>query len=298
MSLFSRNAILLSPKAVRHAPGQAGYIPLAPTSLDLMIDSEYAFVYSCNRHHISYLKGADQVIYPASTTKLLTILCALEVLSPEEIVIPGEELFFVEEDSSLADIRQGCPLTVERLIEGMLLPSGNDAAYALAAAAGRRISHDKIAAREAVDTFMHRMNEHATALGLTGSHFTTPDGLAGENHYTTLEDMILVAKSAMKNRIIKQYAARQRDIVTDTDGYMTTWINTNALLHPGSPYYRASVTGLKTGSLDNNYCVIVTVEQNGQRDIVGIFGAKDSDSRFADAATIIDVLLGAEEAAS
>jgi D-alanyl-D-alanine carboxypeptidase (penicillin-binding protein 5/6) len=85
--------------------------------------------------------------------------------------------------------------------------------------------------------------------------------------------------------------------VTYADGYTTTWINTNALLHPNSPHYRASVTGLKTGSLDNNYCVIVTVEENGQRYIVGIFGAKDSDSRFADATTIIDALLGAEEVA-
>jgi D-alanyl-D-alanine carboxypeptidase (penicillin-binding protein 5/6) len=180
----------------------------------------------------------------------------------------------------------------------MLLPSGNDAAYTLAAAAGHRISHDRISNREAVDVFMRYMNEYATTLGLAGSHFTTPDGLAGENHYTTIEDMILVAKAAMENRIIRRYAALQKDTITFEDGYTTTWVNTNALLHPDSPFYRASVTGLKTGSLDNNYCVIVTVEQNGQRYIVGIFGAEDSNTRFVDAAAIIDALLGAEEVAS
>ena len=296
MSLFSRNAILLSPKAVRHAPGQAGYIPLAPTSLDLMIDSEYAFVYSCNRHHISYLKGADQVIYPASTTKLLTILTALKVLSPHEIIHPGNELSLMDEDSSVAGVDERHALTVEMLVEAMLLPSGNDAAYVLAAAAGERISEGVVSERDAVPLFLAFMHEYGRSIGLVGTHFVCPDGLAFEDHYTTQEDMILIGKAAMLCPLIRRYASTARDSVTYASGHTATWVNTNPLLRPDSPWYRPAVTGLKTGYLRHNSCILLSVEANDTYYLVGLFGAEDSDTRCADAVKIVDKLMGGEVA--
>jgi D-alanyl-D-alanine carboxypeptidase (penicillin-binding protein 5/6) len=109
--------------------------------------------------------------------------------------------------------------------------------------------------------------------------------------------MILIAKAAINNRIIRRYAALPRDNVTYADGYTTTWINTNAMLHPDSPYYRASVIGLKTGSLDHNCCVVIGAEIRGTRYLIGIFGAEDNDARFADAAAIVDLLTNRREVA-
>lgn len=285
------------PAADLHDKDDPGFIPVSGELLDLDLGADQAFVYDCNRGEIVYLKGEAEVVYPASTTKLLTILCALEVLTPEEIITPGEELSLVEPGSSLAYIKENHRLSVQMLVEGMLLPSGNDAAYVLAAAAGNRMSDGEATGKEAVAVFMENMNEYAKALGLKGSYFTVPDGLAGKEHYSTLEDMLLIARAAAQHPLISRYASMAKDHVTYQSGHTNTWVNTNVMLDPASPYYRPSVTGLKTGSLDRNFCVIVTAEGGGERYLVGIFGAHDKNARFADAARAVDALFASEEVA-
>ncbi len=283
-----------NPAATLHQEGQFGYIPVSAAPLEISISAPQAFVYDCSRAEIIYQKGEEQVLYPASTTKLLTILCALQILSPEEIITPGEELSLVEEGSSLAYIKSNHRLSVEMLIQGMLLPSGNDAAYVLAAAAGNRLSEGKAQGASAVEAFLKEMEAYAASIGLVGTTFTSPDGLAGKDHYSTVEDMLLITRLADRNEIIRRYCGMHSARVTYESGHQITWENTNALLDPDSPYYRACVSGLKTGSLDRNYCVIASAEQNGRRYLIGVFGARDKNARFADAAAIIDHLFAGE----
>ena len=284
-----------APDANLHEPGDIGYIPVASNGLDISVSATHAFIYDCEQGEIIYRKGHEKILYPASTTKLLTILFALEHLSPTDIITPGEELSLVGEGSSIAYIHKNHKLTVEMLIEGMLLPSGNDAAYVLAAATGNRMSDGEATGQEAVSIFMDGMAAYGRTLGLKDTNFITPDGLAGKDHYSTLEDMLLIARAAADNEIIRRYAGVYRDSVTYASGHTNTWTNTNIMLDPTNPYYRACVTGLKTGSLDDNYCLIITAEQNGRRYIIGIFGAAGRTIRFADAATIIDSLFSNEE---
>ena len=288
-------SLLPSPGVDLHDKDDLGYIPVAGEVLDVEVGAKQVFVYDCSSGEIVYLKGERQRLYPASTTKLLSILCALEYLSPSEVITPGDELTLVGEGSSVAYINDSHRLTVEMLIEGMLLPSGNDAAMVLAAAAGNRMSDGEASGKEAVEVFVRGMNEYAKSLGAIGTHFTSPDGLAGEDHYTTLEDMLLIAIAASENPIICRYAAMLEDDVTYASGHTNTWTNTNVLLDPDSPYYRPSVTGLKTGSLERNFCVISTVEQEGERYVIGVFGARDKNARFADTVAIIDLLFPAKE---
>ena len=285
-----------TPDANLHGKDDPGYIPVSSEVLDVSVSAPHVFVYDCNRGEIVYRKGHDRILYPASTTKLLTILCALEHLSPSDVITPGEELSLVGEGSSIAYINKNHKLTVEMLIEGMLLPSGNDAAYVLAAAAGNRMSDGEATGAEAVEVFMAGMAEYGRTLGLNGTHFTTPDGLAGTDHYSTLEDMLLISRAAADNEIICRYAGLYQDDVTYASGHKNTWTNTNVMLDPKSSYYRPSVTGLKTGSLDANYCLITTAEQGGERYIIGVFGAATKTARFADTATIIDTLFAKEVA--
>jgi D-alanyl-D-alanine carboxypeptidase (penicillin-binding protein 5/6) len=292
---LDRYSLLPAPDAELHDKNDLGYIPVSSEPLSIDIDTKQVFVYDCAKNEIVYLKGEQQIIYRASTTKLLTILLALEHLSPDEVITPGEELDLVGEGSSVAYIKTNHALTVEMLIEGMLLPSGNDAAYVLAAAAGNRISDGEATGKEAVEVFVRGMNDYAKTLGAIDTHFTSPDGLAGDDHYTTLEDMLLISIAASECEIITRYASVYKDTVTYASGHTNTWINTNVMLDPKSPYYRETVTGLKTGSLDRNYCVITTAEQGQDRYIIGIFGARDKDARFADTATIIDALFGSKE---
>lgn len=294
MSLFDRNGILLSPRAALHTERDPGYIAMSEHPLSFDIQTPFCVIYDGAADRLLYVKGGDQVVYPASVTKLLTILAALTVLSPREIIRPGDELSLVDEDSSVADVQEGHALTVEMLVEGMLLPSGNDAAYVLAAAAGERISEGELSGRDAVPLFIAYMNEYGRSIGLKDTHFTVPDGLAGAEHYTTLEDIVLIGKAARNCPLIRRYAATARDEVTYESGHKNTWTNTNPLLRPDSPWYRPAVTGLKTGYLRHNSCILLSVETKESYYLVGLFGAESSDIRCADAIGIVDKLTESE----
>lgn len=291
-----RHSLHSHPLAELHNENDAGYIPVSAEPPELDLSSPQAFVYDCTDETILYRKGEERVVYPASTTKLLTILCALKYLSPDEVITPGDELSLVGEGSSLAYIKPYHALTVEMLIEGMLLPSGNDAAYVLAAAAGNRIDGSATGA-SAVDVFMREMAAYGARIGLVGTNFTCPDGLSDDTHYSTIEDIILISRLALQNDIIRRYAAMPEDDVIYASGHSNHWENTNELLHPDHPWYHAAVTGLKTGSLEHNYCLIFSFEQQGKVYIAGLFGAWDKDTRYADAHIILNALLRNKEVA-
>ena len=91
---------------------------------DADVASPQAFVYDVNSDAVIFSKGEDKVVYPGSTAKLLTALYALTVLSPDEVITAGDELELVKPGSSIAYIKKGHKLTVEMLVEGMMLPSG------------------------------------------------------------------------------------------------------------------------------------------------------------------------------
>lgn len=279
------------PEAVLHDVGSVGYIPCISNDEYIEISSEQAFVYDLNAGGFTYIKGADRVLYPASTTKLLTIIYALTLLEPDEFVTPGDEISLVPDGSSVAYINSTHTLTVEMLIEGMLIPSGNDAAYALAAAGGRRIypGEDEISGEQAVGIFMDGMNEYAKSIGLCGSRFLTPDGYSDEGHYSTVEDIAIVSSLAYENDMIRKYAAMPEDDVVYASGHTNHWKNTNLMLDKDSKYYSPYVTGLKTGSLGRgNYSLICSVEISERSYIVGVFSSRSTDTRFDDMLTLID----------
>ncbi|MGM9637402.1 MAG: D-alanyl-D-alanine carboxypeptidase family protein [Eubacteriales bacterium] len=286
------------PGAILHEEGDAGYIAYKETDLVFDLSCPQAFVYDMNEGVILYAKGVDRIVYPASTTKLLTILYALTILSPDDLVTPGSEVNLIAADSSIAYVKSYHTLSVEMLIEGMLLPSGNDAAYALAGAAGRKIADDPtLDGEKAIEVFMEGMNAYAREIGCVGTSFTEPDGYYNKNHYTTLEDLILISRMAADNEIIKKYAALPYDEVTYASGHTNSWTNTNVMLDENSEYYSPYVTGLKTGSASGGYHFICTAEKDGQRYLIGVFGGSDKDVRFADALTVLNELFGKDEMA-
>ena len=260
--------------------------------LDVSVDSPQAFVYDVSNDTIIFTKGEDKVIYPGSTTKLLTALYALTVLPEDAIVTPGNELSLVKTGSSVAYIKSHHKLTVKMLVEGMLIPSGNDAAYVLAAAAGRAIAGDEsLDGICAADVFMGGLNDYAKKIGLCGTYFTVPDGYAGKEHYTTTEDMAIIARLASKNELISEYTSKASSEVVYASGHTNTWINTNKLLDPESEYYSRYAKGLKTGSIDDEYSLVFSFEfDDGREYIAGVFGADNKNVRFEDALEIINEL--------
>ncbi len=254
---------------------QTGYTP----------QSAYLVVSDGTDGSILYSKGdLDAKIYPASLTKLFTVYVALQHLSPDTEITVGEEVNYVHEDSSRAYIYPGYRLTVSMLVEGMLLPSGNDAAYALAAAAGYAIAGTRdITPRQAIDRFMEEVNATAQALGLTGTHFVAPDGIHHADHYTTPADLMKIVRLAADLPLVQMYAALSQDTVTLLSGQTRTWHNTNALVDPDSDYYCADAVGLKTGyETSARFCLASAFTKNGRTVLVLTLKAPNSDARFAD----------------
>lgn len=259
------------------------------------IDAAQAVIYDVSARRViySYNGVIDGKVYPASTTKLFTAWVALQYLSPDEVITAGDELSLVASDASIAYIRRGHKLTAAMLVEAMLLPSGGDAAYVIAAAAGKKIrGNSEISAKSAISAFVGEMNTRLAALGLTGTHFVNPDGYHDPAHYTTLEDIARIGALALENETIMKYAKTPQDSVIYASGQTNKWKNTNALIDPESRFYRSDAIGLKTGSTDEaGYCVLTaTRDSAGRYYVIGIFGASTGDARFLDAARLIGIL--------
>ena len=170
-----------------------------------------------------------------------------------------------------------------------MLPSGNDAAYVLAAAVGREIAGHDLSATEALEAFISGVNAYARSIGLCGTFIAVPDGYADEMHYTTTEDMAIAAKAAMSNEIISKYASTYSADIRYASGEINTWTNTNKLLDKESAYYSPYAVGLKTGSISGEYSLLFAFKfEDGREYIAGVFGADGRNTRFEDANKIIN----------
>ena len=266
--------------------------PLEPISEynRLQLNSDYVLVYDLDEEKTLFVKGdIDKQIYPASLTKLYTTYVALKYMQPdEEILVGQEELTLVRPRSSMAYIGAGARLRVERIIEAMMLPSGNDAAYILAVATGRKIAGENISAKEAVKLFMEKVNESAKEDKLLGTHFQSPDGYHEQGHYTTMADLLEISKLALSNETITKYTGLYQDVVQIPYGIALRWTNTNRLLYPSSKYYIPQTIGLKTGYTEAaGYCLASAADFNGQRVLVLTLHCEKDTLRFQDAYNII-----------
>ena len=224
-------------------------------------------------------------LYPASVTKLFSSYVALQYLDPLDVVTVGDEMDLVHAGSSLAYISRGHQLFVRTLVEGMMLPSGNDAAMVLAAAAGRKIAGDpEISPEEAVQTFVREMNRMAKELGFERTHFSNPDGWHTGSHYTCLNDMARIAKLALLDKTIARYMRTGEDEVFIVSGQKKEWKNTNLLVVPEEEFYRYDAIGMKTGyTRQAEYCLMSAFRlSDGKNLVIGVFGYADTYKRFND----------------
>ena len=213
---------------------------------------------------ILYEKNADTKAYPASTTKIMTCLLALERIDDlETIVTVGTEVRRFSEANSLMGLQENEQVRVIDLLYGMMLPSGNDAAATLACYMGGSISG-----------FAELMNQKAKELGMDNTHFNNPHGLNDEEHYTTAADMAKLVREAMKNEMLMKIVGTQSYTCPPTNKRSSekTVTNTNRFLADGA-YHWGAVTGMKTGSTKAaKGCLITTAEQDGKRLLTVVLG--------------------------
>jgi D-alanyl-D-alanine carboxypeptidase (penicillin-binding protein 5/6) len=268
---------------------------MATIPADRVLTAQNAFVYDCNSREFAYILGdPEDTIYPASITKLVTAFTVLQYLNPEETVLLGSEQDLVPWDSSVAGLQKEDRLTVEQLIEGMLLPSGNDAATALAVAAGRVIAEDyAMAPKTAIKVFMKEMNRTAKSYGMGDSHFVTPDGYHDPDHYTTMEDLAVLGRLVLSTPAILKYTALPSDQIVLSEDRVLEWKNTNALINPESEFYCSAAVGLKTGQHSAAGRCLLSAFQIGDRTlIIGVFGCTEDPARFEDTLQLLQQTIG------
>lgn len=249
------------------------------------ITAQKYFVYDVRTGRYLQQKGElNEKLYPASITKLLSVYVVLQHMDETEVVTVGDALTLVQPDSSLAFLQAGDQLTVSQLIAAMLLPSGNDAAQTAAVAAGRAIAENPyLTPTEASQVFVREMNKTAQLLGMTGTHFANADGFHDDNHYTTMEDLRILAEKILANPTIVGYTSRTEETVNLLEG-QRTWKNTNFLLHPQLDTYIPATIGLKTGYTSAaGSCLISAFFEGDRLLIIGVFGAPaHTEDRYLD----------------
>ncbi len=255
-----------------------------PTELGLTADK--AFVYDTGSNTILYTGGDPNAhLAPASLTKILTAYTAVQFMDLDAIVTVGEEVTWIDPDSSIAQLLPGHQLSVKTLIYGLMLPSGNDAAYALAVAGGRVLAEDpELDRHDAFDLFINEMNEQSRRIGMTNSQFQNPDGIDAEGHYTTVNDLIILTKTVLSCDVIMEAASTATTEAVFHSGETVLWKNSNYLLRKDSDYYTPNAVGLKTGSTGNaGQCLISLFRQeDGSYLAIGVLGSKGNYARYDD----------------
>lgn len=258
--------------------------------IDTVLRSEYAIVYDVQADEVLFAKNADQKCYPASTTKILTAAVILDNVDGDFLFTAGDELDFVNPESSLAYIEKGNVLNLETTLDAIMLPSGNDASYMAAANVGRKISgSDIITPENAVKAFVDEMNRTAARLGAENTHFSNPDGFHDDDHYTTVLDMLKITLYAMQKPLISASAAKPSTYAVFESGEEISWLNSNKLIHEDSGCYYMYANGFKTGMTDQSgYCVVATARRFDHDVICIVFGASASDIRWNETISLLD----------
>jgi D-alanyl-D-alanine carboxypeptidase (penicillin-binding protein 5/6) len=252
------------------------------------VTAGYIAVYNVTEGKYIYGKNENEKCYPASLTKLVTALLAVKHLDTNEIITVGDEIRRIGKGSSVAYLVVGYRMKLEVLLDAMMLPSGNDAAYTAAVAVGRKILGDKNASIDAaLECFYKAANEYVRSIGCTGTNIACPDGYHDDNHYTTAWDYVLISKEAMKNPLIMKVVQKKVAYDTLADGTQVKYENTNLLLD------YAYVTGLKTGTTNEaGYCVAVSAKSNGVEIIVVVMKSTSAAARYEGAKKLISAAYG------
>lgn len=226
---------------------------------------------------IEYADNIFERMYPASITKVMTALVALKNCDLQETVLVGEECKDIETGSSICMIEPGDQLTVEQLLYGLLLNSGNDAAMSLAVHVGG-----------SVENFVEMMNQEAKALGATGTHFANPHGLHDENHYSTVYDIYLIFQEALKYDVFQEILGESEYyciFIRDNDKYGIMWQSTNYYhINEATPPQDVVVVGGKTGTTDAAGCCLCLLSKDkyGDPHVSIVMKAETKDSLYED----------------
>lgn len=248
--------------------------------------AESAVLINADSGEVLYDKMKDVPLFPASTTKVMTCLLALENLSLQDTVVISHDASYTE--GSRIYLIEGEIVTVEQLLYAMMLESANDAAIALAETIGGN-----------VENFADMMNERAKELGAKNTNFVTPNGLPNDAHVTTAYDLAMITKAAMKNEMFRKIVSTYSYNIPPTNKQEETRYlhNTNRLLSDNSSvmvgnemriYKYDGILGVKTGYTNvAQNCLVAAAERDGV-EIIGVILKSDPMNQYPDMIKLLD----------
>ena len=245
-------------------------------TLNLAPNAKSAIMIESSTGKIIYEKNADERLAMASMTKMMTLLLIMENIENgnlkwDEIVTASENAASMGGSQIFLEV--GEKMTVEDLVKGICIASGNDAAVAMA----ERIGGTEV-------NFVKMMNDRAKELGLKNTNFQNSCGLDTDNHYSSARDMALIAKNLVKYDKILEYTGTYEDYLRKNTDNSFWLVNTNKLVR----YYQG-VDGLKTGyTSEAGYCITTTAKRNGMRLITVTMGEPTSSIRNSETTTMLD----------
>lgn len=239
---------------------------LPPARADFSVDAAAAAVMEIESGIMLYQQDADVRVYPASLTKVMTALVAIENCSLDEMIpVHAATLEGLHPDSTTANLADGEVLSLRDLLYTMFLVSANDACLVVA---------EYIAG--SVDAFVQMMNDKAAELGCTGTHFVNPHGLHDENHYTTARDLLRMAAAFYRSQTLMDIASTEYYDIPATDHnnrhelYTIIYIG-STLITPA--YYYEGCRGIKTGSTSAaGRCLLTFCERDGLKVLAVVTG--------------------------
>lgn len=252
-------------------------------------ESPRILLYDISAQTVLYSKNGDELCAPASLTKLMTAIVALEYATPETEITAGNELYLLDPESSRAGIYIGHRMTLKQALQGLLLKSGNDTAYVIAAQVGHMID-ENVSGQDAINLFCQKMTEKAKAIGCTNTTFRNPDGIDIDGHMTTANDLLKIAIHALKQPLLAEIMSTEQVTTTLLSGQSKTWKTSNKLMQTDSKYYYEGVCGMKTGTTDGaGNCLISLATRDDRTILCIVLGAKTDALRYSETIELLNL---------
>ena len=231
-----------------------------------LLTTEFYLSYDLDNEQLMYFKNINATIAPASLTKLMTSLILIENYNLSdyiEISLPSDYIY----EGKVAYLKSGQKMTIESLLEFILIYSANDACFAVVQLFN-----------ENTDDFLALMNKRAKQLGMNNTNFKNPDGLDQDGHYTTLSDLLILSKEVIDNYELLSIIMR-KSFISNIEGEDKVFLNTNKLIERN--FY-----GLKTGWTNEAGLTFIGLNQSNDRNILTIvnrsFVNEKKDNHFVD----------------
>ncbi|WP_114378664.1 D-alanyl-D-alanine carboxypeptidase family protein [Paenibacillus prosopidis] len=251
------------------APNQTPAANLAPSARS-------AILMDADSGTVIYEKNSHDKLPPASITKIMTLLLIMEALDDGKIKLSDKvqtSEYAASMGGSQIFLEPGEEMTVDDMIKGIALASGNDASVAMA---------EKLAGTE--QQFVAQMNERAHQLGMMDTQFANPNGLPVANHFTSAHDIAVMSKELLKHSEVTKYTGLYQDYLRKTSEKPFWLVNTNKLVR----FYNGA-DGLKTGyTSEAKYCLSATAKRDNMRVIAVVMGEPDTKTRNAEVSQMFD----------